>query len=539
MNNQTMNNELNLVEKQKIIIDRYFEITNQSLRVCPKCKQAKTDEEIKDSELEIDTINRITKNSLLTFNYFFNWCPSCITKDDFLSVVHSIDYDCSKCTINNFNLFHECESNEYYVIHDIGESKLFECMKCNQYFSDGIFCVTCDYSLCKRCMKLNYYFPIDNTNLFNKEELCYWSKMSRPVISKKIKDLIQSFYEYKVIHGTPQEKNCYSNLTLNDCINRLIKLRPLTFYGEKDHWKLRNGEMGTGDWELIGTEESRPELSIDEYLTYDELQIGSMLSISTNTPFINDGNRYNGGKVMYNRPFPEGWYVAQVGSRFEKKNKMEYLHMIIEEQPKRIVAEKAWTDFYEIDHFPDYREAVLDETGRFQRVQHNFFFDTLIYKKRTSYLAKVFLDEANDRGRQTSKKAFCHIVGLGLGVWMIDELQISIMVNVYLDLIYKNKYKHIGVLYFAWLTPPEWFPTKINGIQIVFGKREPAERLPKEYTLVAQYAWDSNAYPGNEFWIDNLTASGDPAAASCSLLYYLQNPDYNHYIDSEFLKVFN
>ena len=97
-----------------------------------------------------------------------------------------------------------------------------------------------------------------------------------------------------------------------------------------------------------------------------------------------------------------------------------------------------------------------------------------------------------------------------------------------------------------------------SSVSIIFSRRNPADPLParadgQQLLLVAMYAWDGNAYPGNgvphahlvvaarscapgavvaprptccccaaEFWLGSLSASGDPAAACCSTIALLQ-----------------
>lgn len=68
---------------------------------------------------------------------------------------------------------------------------------------------------------------------------------------------------------------------------------------------------------------------------------------------------------------------------------------------------------------------------------------------------------------------------------------------------------------------------KAKGLKVVFSKRNPAEKLTGGELLVLSYAWDGNAFPGNEYWGGSLAGSGDPAAACMSTIAELHNPLVN------------
>ena len=183
-------------------------------------------------------------------------------------------------------------------------------------------------------------------------------------------------------------------------------------------------------------------------------------------------------------------------------------------------------------------------------------------------MAETFLAEAQLQAKLAGKPAFCHIVGLGLGVWAVDLAQKQIVVDAYATAVAKLRLPDVSDLNFAWFkkcsrcrdTPDggEMVTDNGNRVTIRFNNREPADPLPggvaassghrsggvagagadsgadasggrdsTDKLLVAQYAWDGNSFPGNEYWLGMLAASGDPAAACMSTIGELSNPDIN------------
>jgi hypothetical protein len=221
-----------------------------------------------------------------------------------------------------------------------------------------------------------------------------------------------------------------------------------------------------------------------------------------------------------------------------------------------------WATFYGTN-FPTFGQAQADTSGRFIRFRDSDgrikYFDTLIYKRRLYAVIKPFLRDANERAKAQNKYAYIHVVGIGLGVWkkLIGDLQHEqprLMLEVYREILSGttsfNRIQEINFSHFSenaversGLPEDGSLRTLYNDLRIRYTTRNPADPVPSylhNSLLVTCYAWDGNAYPGNEYWFGTsmLAASGDPAAACCSTIAELQNPLINPYVAARNLQTY-
>jgi hypothetical protein len=342
------------------------------------------------------------------------------------------------------------------------------------------------------------------------------------VLHPRLPDLFTSFLSHKRIHGSSYEKALYGtadSFTWKTLAARLIEKRPLAFLNRSDWTLLRNG-LGVSDapneWDRNGTErqDQNEVLTLDEYLSYDEIMLSSLIAVAGPTYFINNGNRRNIGKCGPKGSFEErGIIIGLVGARFEREGRMDSIHMRppVPQPSQHPELSTLFAEFFG-GRDPSHPE-----------------FDVDVYKQRMRITIETLLLEANDRAAQSSKTAFVHVVGLGLGVWQIHPLQPQWYIEVFTAVFQELSLSHISTIAFSWIdVPPATKQACVTAaakanITVQFNKRNPADLLRTEELLVVSYAWDGNSFPGNEFWMGSLSGSGDPAAACCSTIGELHN----------------
>ena len=434
---------------------------------------------------------------------------------------------------------------------------------------------------------LHYEFP-QNTRqprlsaLRTKQDIALFANSTHPAVYSGVLGLMNEFIQHKRYSGNAHERQIYQHINqASDLVIRCLSKRPKCFYGAYD-----NGLRGRAGFPLP-IDFVDPGALLHNYINYDEMQISALIGVHGLTPFINAGSRRNRGiQTPDHQHAKEGLYSALVGARFEKSLHMELQHMVIgpvqntaangyglhaDGTSPRTELLRIWAMFYGLEYFPSFEEALAEmqmwpdkflpilDGGK--NLKALFYKD--VYVKRMMYIFYPFLKEADAYARACNKRGLVRMTGIGLGVWSMQGLQKkqtllfmqALQAAVQMDMF--PNISRIDIVYWIWKDIPDAFTwcSNIQGQNFQWltqdGRRievvnipdniEPASPLPNEedWALATCYAWDSNSYPGNEYWDGELDASGDPAAACCSCIAELQNVDINpSLLDANRLKIY-
>ena len=269
-----------------------------------------------------------------------------------------------------------------------------------------------------------------------------------------------------------------------------------------------------------------------------------ILQLSGPSVTINNGSRDNIGRAGEAGSYTDRCvYVGAVGARFEREGRMEYQDMLV--TPEQNTKEngygyqdpslmKVFSKFYNQEYFPQFSEGKHKESA-YKQVDENRFLHKEAYTRRIQISAETFLLEAEHRGLTEKRDIYCHVVGLGLGVWQITAAQNKYFLRAWARAISQIKFERVKDVNFSWIAKnPQVVELQhgkqLNGVNVHFSRRNPFDVLPEQdqdKLIVAMFAWDGNSYVGNEYWQGHLSASGDPAAAACSTIPELLNPDIN------------
>ncbi len=417
--------------------------------------------------------------------------------------------------------------------------------------------VTLD-DLLRRAAALPYAMPTEANHLARlthlQGEVEEHARGTRPLLHEDVARMLDAWLELKREAGSPVERARYAGVDRVGLVDRMLRCRPLAFLNASDSYLLRDGVEGSGGFELIGTADERPPLTLARLQSYDEMALSALLGVSVPTHFINRGHRGNAARPAPVGSFePRGVYVGLVGARFERRRRMEWQQLMVEpaqntaasgygpdadaDDPRTRMC-RLWARLLGLDHLPLYEEAA-GAPDRFLPLGGGRYLDAEAYRRRLRMSVEPFLLDANLRARQAGRRAYVHVVGLGLGVWAVHLAQAELQAQVYCDVLRQHRLEQIADLDFSWFGDAsrcgdaghgELLRVGGNSARVHFSRRDPAALLEGDdegKLLVAQYAWDSNAFPGNEYWAGALTASGDPAAACCSIIPLLQNVDVN------------
>uniref|UniRef100_A0A6P4EE63 Uncharacterized protein LOC108039183 n=1 Tax=Drosophila rhopaloa TaxID=1041015 RepID=A0A6P4EE63_DRORH len=383
-----------------------------------------------------------------------------------------------------------------------------------------------------------------------------------PVIHERTLGLYLQYLEHKCHWGNSIEKPIYRPLSLCGFVQRLLDKRCASFFARNDKYLLLSGETGASGFESVGSREEKAPLVLAKVLSYDDIKLSALLSVSSYTEFVNEGERTNCGRVDRDTKTLQqsGIIVGMIGARLSRRNLMEFQDIVIARQqntrekgyglaldePASTRDEdyrRMWRGFYATRDLI-HGEASIDNRRFGPSRNKQDVFDNLVMKRRYAVSFDMLLLEAQARAQTVNRLAYIHVVGFGLGVWKAAAQQERIFLETFEQRMRTlgNRLSHVGLVHFSWFSITDCGGLRNgslveipghpkDGIRVLISKRNPARKLTDpehaEMLLVVSYAWDGNALPGNEFWMKMLKSTGDSSTACSTLVAELHNPYIN------------
>ncbi|XP_059611117.1 uncharacterized protein LOC132258033 [Phlebotomus argentipes] len=383
-----------------------------------------------------------------------------------------------------------------------------------------------------------------------------------PVILDKVLVLYWAFLEHKLKYGTEIEKSIYTGMSIEEFVDRLLTKTCVSFFGKKNRYLLRSGEVGNGDFKTIGTNDEKPPLIMSDYLTWDEIKLASFISISSNTenhaiisicaPQLDRKGLLDYQDMIMGR----GQNCMENGYGGKPRKCPEELEAIFD---KRSV----WNNFY-TNKPRIYGQINKTEIKgrtyrcpkalqRYVKVSKTETCDCYTLEKRFSAMITLLLLEANARAQKVGKMAYLWVNKFRMGLDRLTPCQEEYFFRIFLtEAVYQfcGNLHSVFCIHFenfaenCWAKddtilnnnnvddPYFWNKHPNKGIKIRFSPNSAEkDKLQEDDKLlyVSTYASSPNSLVGNEYWMRKISANKDSTAylACHSFIAELHNPLVN------------
>lgn len=374
---------------------------------------------------------------------------------------------------------------------------------------------------------------VERNHLIEKE-INTFAKHAHTIIDTSVNKLLSDFLVNKMGSGSLEEQALYQNMTVEDFVKRLLEKRSLSF-----------SHSGVAYLRDRTSADKDTPLELKNYLSYDEMQVSAFLITATPTHFINEGESDNmGNRLKEGVCERQGIYYGISGARLGKQDFME--EELVYVRPDRQVKNfytwlsffGSFTPFFMLEH-----EDPVE--GDFYKISDDCYLDKVAYKKIMEVRISAFLKDADNQARERGKKAYLHVIPLGLEFSpFIPSLPAplrltlgAIQREIYKEQLELHQFNHIDTLNFSRFpgveAPIEEEP--IGTIKVLSSFRDTAKKLDDDNLLLcAQYEANPGSLPGNGYWKNRLFGEG-AVPALCSTIAELANPYINENITNLYI----